>query len=112
MDFNPLVDDNLLVSMAKEMPELSHLSLAFSGSDKSITANGLLELTALGQLENLDLSGLAAVNSKILATFCTKCPKLRKLTLRSCSYLGDEGVAELKNLVHLEYVDLSGCILV
>jgi hypothetical protein len=112
LDYNPLVDDNLLAKLALSIPNLRHVSLAFSGSDKSISQKGLDALSKAVKIESLDLSGLASVNGQILANFCAKCPELRQLILRSCIYLGDDGILEMTKLGNLEHVDLSGCILV
>jgi hypothetical protein len=107
-----MVDNNLLIALANGLPQLREISLAFCGSDNSIGADGLAELTKLNELNHLNLSGLAAVKSEIIAKFCANCPKLEKLILRNCIYLNNFGVEELGNLANVDHIDLSGCILV
>lgn len=108
-----MVDDNLIISIASKLGNLRKFTLSFAGTDNQITENGLSSLSKLKFLEKLDLSGLAAVTNKVLKTICNNgCIELHRILLRSCSYLGDDGVSELGNLTKLESVDLSGCILV
>ena len=108
-----MVDNKLLIAVAKGLPQLREISLAFCGSDNFIGADGLSELaTKLNGLIQLNLSGLAAVKGEIIAKFCANCPKLQKLILRNCIYLNNLGVEELGNLTNLDHIDLSGCILV
>lgn len=40
------------------------------------------------------------------------CQNLMELRARSCIYLGDDGICALVKWPMLEYVDLSGCMLV
>ncbi|CAK5078933.1 unnamed protein product [Meloidogyne enterolobii] len=113
LDYNPLVDDNLLSSISDNLQNLRKFTLSFAGTDCQITTNGLCLLAKFKKLEELDLSGLAALNVQVLKSICNDgCLELRTIFLRNCSYLGDDGIAELGNLTKLENVDLSGCILV
>lgn len=88
------------------------MSLAFSGSDSTIDSESLCTLGKLTKLQELDLSGLNAVTNEVLIAISVGCKNLKKLTLRSCIYLADEGVKELVNLEHMELIDISGCLLV
>uniref|UniRef100_A0A914KRL0 F-box domain-containing protein n=1 Tax=Meloidogyne incognita TaxID=6306 RepID=A0A914KRL0_MELIC len=113
LDYNPLVDDNLLSSVSDNLQNLRKFTLSFAGTDCQITTNGLCLLAKFRKLEELDLSGLAALNVQVLKSICNDgCLELRTIFLRNCSYLGDDGIPELGNLKKLENVDLSGCILV
>lgn len=55
---------------------------------------------------------MATVNNDVLIAISSGCKKLKKLTLRACIYLADDGVKALENLEHLELIDISGCLLV
>uniref|UniRef100_A0A183BPK5 RNA-binding protein EEED8.10 n=1 Tax=Globodera pallida TaxID=36090 RepID=A0A183BPK5_GLOPA len=112
LDYNCLVNDTLLVAIAEGLPALRTFSCAFAGTDKSISPEGLSRLAKLKRIENLDLSGIAAVNNAVLTTLCGQCAQLKRILLRSCSYLGPDGVAEFRCLKNVEHIDLSGCILV
>ncbi|KAI3421189.1 hypothetical protein GPALN_014817 [Globodera pallida] len=112
LDYNCLVNDTLLVAIAEGLPALRTFSCAFAGTDKSISPEGLSRLAKLKRIENLDLSGIAAVNNAVLTTLCGQCAQLKRVLLRSCSYLGPDGVAEFRCLKNVEHIDLSGCILV
>ncbi|CAD5210357.1 unnamed protein product [Bursaphelenchus okinawaensis] len=112
LDFNPTVSDFLVQQITSNLKNLKFLSIGFAGSDQSITSESLALLSQLTELEEIDLSGLAALDNKTFEKICKGCAKLKDVTVRSCIYLGDLGVAALKNLKNLEVVDLSGCILV
>lgn len=111
LDYNTLVNDELLVSISAGLPLLSSLSLANAGDDSSISAEGVAAIKNLTELTQLDVSSLAAVNSKVLAQLRTL-QKLEIIQLRNCTYLGDEGVRAMLQMKNLRHVDLSGSILV
>ncbi|KAL3087708.1 hypothetical protein niasHS_008686 [Heterodera schachtii] len=112
LDYNCLVNDALLGAISDALPALKALSLAFAGTDKTISPDGLQQLAKLTQIENLDLSGIAAVNSAVMKTICEQCAQLSRVLLCSCSYFGADGVMEFSRLNNVEHIDLSGCILV
>jgi hypothetical protein len=64
----------------------------------------------------IDISGLAAVNNTVFQHLCSCCRALTEVVVRSCSYLGDDGVKAIvgdgEELPRIEHIDLSGCILV
>ncbi|KAL3112032.1 hypothetical protein niasHT_011310 [Heterodera trifolii] len=112
LDYNCLVNDALLGAISDTLPALKAISLAFAGTDKTISSDGLQQLAKLKQIENLDLSGIAAVNSAVMKAICEQCAQLSRVLLCSCSYLGADGVMEFSRLKNVEHIDLSGCILV
>ncbi|KAL3111458.1 hypothetical protein niasHT_017685 [Heterodera trifolii] len=112
LDYNCLVNDALLGAISDALPALKAISLAFAGTDKTISPDGLQQLAKLKQIENLDLSGIAAVNSAVMKAICEQCAQLSRVLLCSCSYLGADGVMEFSRLNNVEHIDLSGCILV
>uniref|UniRef100_A0A1I7X9Q2 F-box domain-containing protein n=1 Tax=Heterorhabditis bacteriophora TaxID=37862 RepID=A0A1I7X9Q2_HETBA len=112
LDYNPLINDDFLIAIANEIPNLKSLSLANAGSDQSLTARGILALTKLDKLEQLDLSSLAAIRSSVLLEIVSCCKNLELLQLRNCVYLNDDGVIALTTFEHIRHVDLSGSILV
>uniref|UniRef100_A0A158R659 F-box domain-containing protein n=1 Tax=Syphacia muris TaxID=451379 RepID=A0A158R659_9BILA len=93
LDYNSAVSNELLDVICTTESCLKILSIAYAGTD-------------------LDLSSLAAVTNKVIMELGSKCSKLQTMRLRSCIYLGDEGVSGATNLVNLQELDLSGCILV
>uniref|UniRef100_A0AC34GTI7 Uncharacterized protein n=1 Tax=Panagrolaimus sp. ES5 TaxID=591445 RepID=A0AC34GTI7_9BILA len=111
-DHNPLVTDELVAKLVDSLPNLQRLSIAFSGNDSSLTEASLSQISKLKNLTELDLSGIAAINNKLFTKIISGCSKLTDINLRSCIYLGDSGIEELKNLQNLRHVDLSSCILV
>lgn len=110
-DYNPLVSDGLLVDICDGLPHLKTLSLANAGSDTAITLAGLSAISKLKELEQLDVSWLAAVRAKFIQEIASSCP-LEVVQLRNCVYLNDEGVSALKSATKLRHVDLSGSILI
>jgi hypothetical protein len=67
------------------------------------------------------VSGLTAVTNSVLEAIFSGsggCPHLRRLTLRACAFLGDDGVLAVMTATRargervLEWLDLSGCLLV
>ncbi|TMS40207.1 hypothetical protein L596_006614 [Steinernema carpocapsae] len=111
-DHNSVIDDSVITSLSAHIPKLQCLSLANSGSDTHITSKGLLSIASLTELEELDLSSLAGATNDVLQTIAKSCPNLYVIRLRSCIYLGNEGVEALAALPRLQHIDLSGCILV
>ncbi|VDM12012.1 unnamed protein product [Wuchereria bancrofti] len=98
LDNNSLVSDEVLEEITN-LPHLRLLSLAYAGSDVTIT-------------EELDVSSLAAITDRSLSTIISGCSKLQIIRARCCTFLGDEGVCSLTTLKNLEHIDLSGCLLV
>lgn len=74
--------------------------------------SGEIVLEPLNVLVQVDLSGLAAVNSDVLKSICEGCPELVRLVLRSCTYLGEEGIKAVELLEKIELIDVSGCLLI
>ncbi|CAO4365890.1 unnamed protein product [Caenorhabditis nigoni] len=111
LDYNTLVNDELLISISAGLPLLSSLSLANAGDDASITAEGVSAIKNLSGLTQLDVSSLAAVNSAVM-TQLGALKKLEIIQLRNCTYLGDEGVRTMLQMPNLRHTDLSGSILV
>ncbi|CAD6195702.1 unnamed protein product [Caenorhabditis auriculariae] len=112
LDYNTLVNDELLKRISTGLPNLSSLSLANSGDDLSVTPDGIASLAKLSELTQLDLSSLAAVKTVSLVKIATECKKLELLQLRNCTYLNDEGVSGISKNKNLRHVDLSGSILI
>ncbi|KAE9555153.1 hypothetical protein FO519_001648 [Halicephalobus sp. NKZ332] len=112
LDHSPLVDDMLLEKVVDGLRNLQKLSIAFAGSDATLTEKSLLKLKELSDLRELDLSGIAAVNSTVVKGIASSCSKLTTVYLRNCIYLGDEGIETLSSLRNLIHIDLSSCILV
>lgn len=117
MDYNSRVDDTLIKALAEGIPALKTLSLAFAGTDKSISSEGLAHLSKFGALEmvilffwgglitkymdclifiQLDLSGIAAVNNTVMKAISRGCFNIKRIALRSCSYLSPEAATELQ----------------
>ncbi|KAL6736650.1 hypothetical protein Aduo_006972 [Ancylostoma duodenale] len=112
LDFNPLVNDAFLVQICEGLSNLKTLSLANAGTDQTITAKGLSAIANLKELEQIDLSSLAALRSGVLLEIAYACRSLSLLQLRNCVYLSDEGVKGLAMMKNIRHVDLSGSILV
>ncbi|CAJ0948133.1 unnamed protein product, partial [Mesorhabditis belari] len=111
-DYNPLVCDKLIGHLVENAKGLRCVSLANSGSDQSISTDGLRKIANLRELEQIDLSSLAAVRSPVLADLCSKCTKLELIQMRNCVYLCDDGVVHVKKAQKLKHLDLSGSILI
>lgn len=112
MDHSPLVDDVFLEKVVDGLKNLQKLSIAFAGSDTTLTEKSLLKLRELSNMKELDLSGIAAVNNNVIKVIANSCSKLTAIYLRNCIYLGDEGIETLSSLKNLIHIDLSSCILV
>lgn len=61
------------------------------------------------QLERLDLSWQERLNDQAIGAIVASNAPLRHLTLRKCNALTDAGFATLRQLTHLESLDLSYC---
>uniref|UniRef100_A0A7E4ZXM8 F-box domain-containing protein n=1 Tax=Panagrellus redivivus TaxID=6233 RepID=A0A7E4ZXM8_PANRE len=112
LDHNPAVDDEFMSKLSTSVKSLQKLSLAFAGTDTSLTSTSLLGVGYLPNLVELDLSGLGAVNNALSSALVAGCPELKTVLLRNCAYLGDEGVSGFGGLDKLIHLDLSACILV
>ncbi|EYC08618.1 hypothetical protein Y032_0065g3650 [Ancylostoma ceylanicum] len=112
LDFNSLVNDAFLIQICEGLSNLKTLSLANAGTDQTITAKGLNAIANLKELEQIDLSSLAALRSGVLLEIVYACRSLSLLQLRNCVYLSDEGVKGLAMMKNIRHVDLSGSILV
>ncbi|VDM44786.1 unnamed protein product [Toxocara canis] len=88
------------------------LSMAYAGTDLTLTEHSLKRIADLKNLHTLDISSIAAVSNAVLTEIASGCKELRDILVRSCTYLGDDGVCSLAQLSHLEHADLSGCLLV
>lgn len=112
LDFNPLVNDAFLISVCQEVKHLKTLSLSNAGSDQTLTGKGITAIAQLTELEQLDLSSLAAVRSGVLLEVAYTCRSISLLQLRNCVYLSDDGVKGLVRAKKLRHLDLSGSILI
>ncbi|VDK42702.1 unnamed protein product [Anisakis simplex] len=111
LDFNSAVSDEVLEALIDGAPHLSSLSLAYSGSDATLTEHSLRRVSDLKNLKTVDVSSLAAVNNDVFEDIIKGCKQLRDIRARSCTYLGDDGVYSLRTLRFLEHADFSGCLL-
>ncbi|CAJ0947896.1 unnamed protein product, partial [Mesorhabditis belari] len=105
-DYNPLVCDELIGHLVENAKGLRCVSLANSGSDQSISTDGLRKLANLRDLEQVDLSSLAAVRSPVLVDLCSKCTKLELIQHKSTK------AQKKKKAQKLKHLDLSGSILI
>ncbi|VDK73315.1 unnamed protein product, partial [Onchocerca ochengi] len=112
LDYNSSVSNEVLEKITENLPHLRLLSLAYAGSDATITEEVIMKIGKLKELQTLDVSSLAAITDNSLSTIVCGCLKLQIIRARCCTYLGNEGVCSLKKLKDLEHVDLSGCLLV
>ncbi|CAJ0573181.1 unnamed protein product, partial [Mesorhabditis spiculigera] len=112
LDYNPLVSDELINHLVEHATGLKCVSLANAGTDQSISTAGLRRLAELRDLEQIDLSSIAAVRSPVLTDLFTKCPKLELIQLRNCVYLCDDGLSQAGKSRRLRHLDLSGSILI
>ncbi|GMT16995.1 hypothetical protein PFISCL1PPCAC_8292 [Pristionchus fissidentatus] len=112
LDYNPLVSDDLLEAVALSLPHLASLSISNAGTDQSITGRGIEAVARMKQLEQVDVSCLAAVKNATLVEMAANLAHLEVLQLRNCVYLGDEGVGALAGCSRLRHLDLSGSMLV
>ncbi|VDK78137.1 unnamed protein product [Litomosoides sigmodontis] len=112
LDYNSAVSNEVLKKITDSLPHLHLLSLAYAGSDATISEEIIMQIAKLKQLQTLDVSSLAAITDKSLSTIISGCSMLRTIRSRCCIYLGDGGVCSLTTLKNLEHIDLSGCILV
>ncbi|GMR37350.1 hypothetical protein PMAYCL1PPCAC_07545 [Pristionchus mayeri] len=112
LDYNPLVSDDLLESLSECLPLLQSLSISNAGTDQSITTRGVEAVARMKQLEQVDVSCLAAVKNGTLVQMTERLKNLEVLQLRNCVYLGDEGVVALAACSRLRHLDLSGSMLV
>ncbi|KAM3719662.1 putative RNA-binding protein [Dirofilaria immitis] len=112
LDYNSLVSDEVLEEITSNLPHLRLLSLAYAGSDATITEKVVTKIGKLKELQTLDVSSLSAITDNSLSTIVSGCSELQIIRVRCCIYLGNKGVCSLATLKNLEHVDLSGCLLV
>ncbi|CAG9539851.1 unnamed protein product [Cercopithifilaria johnstoni] len=112
LDYNSAVSDEVLEQITDNLPHLHILSLAYAGSDATITEEVVMKIGKLKKLQTLDVSSLAAITDMSLSAIVCGCSMLQTIRSHCCTYLGDEGVCSLTTLKNLEHVDLSGCLLV
>ncbi|MCP9261474.1 putative RNA-binding protein EEED8.10 [Dirofilaria immitis] len=111
LDYNSLVSDEVLEEITSNLPHLRLLSLAYAGSDATITEKVVTKIGKLKELQTLDVSSLSAITDNSLSTIVSGCSELQIIRVRCCIYLGNKGVCSLATLKNLEHVDLSGCLL-
>uniref|UniRef100_A0A914VZB0 RNA-binding protein EEED8.10 n=1 Tax=Plectus sambesii TaxID=2011161 RepID=A0A914VZB0_9BILA len=112
LDNNHAVSDTLIGALVSGAPGLKIFSLAHAGSDTALTSKGLVAISHLPDLEELDLCHLAGVSNAVLTAIAKNCAKLVSIKLRSCTYVGDDGVIALATCHRLQEIDVSGCLLV
>jgi len=106
------VDNEALHSIAKYCGiRLQSLSLARCSTDMS--DEGLEAVAgACSSLLRLNLSGCHRLTKIGLNAICKGCPRLKELCLERCSALHEGDLAPIAGLIHLEQLDLSGCVAV
>lgn len=97
-----LVDDTGIDHLVK-LQQLENLTL-----ESEITDRGLAELSALSQLQTLDLTCSTNFDGKGFSEW-PMTPKLRALVLSQCTNIGDAVVSFVEKAPMLDYLDLGGC---
>lgn len=90
------------------LPNLQQLNL--SGCNQ-VTAPSLIAVAAhCHELQQLTLSDCGkGVNNEVLLALSQNCPKLQRLICARCPEIRGMGVKAVANMRHLEILDLSGC---
>nr|XP_057943835.1 F-box/LRR-repeat protein fbxl-1 [Doryrhamphus excisus] len=102
-----------VVGVARGLGSLTRLSLS---RDWRITETGLADLVSLSSLKSLDLSECLHVGGAEMVKGLSRCraerAQLEKLHLRSCTYIQDEAVLCLTQLLGntLRHLDLTSCV--
>ncbi|XP_049580343.1 uncharacterized protein fbxl9 [Syngnathus scovelli] len=102
-----------VVAVARGLSSLTQLSLS---RDWKITETGLADLVSIPSLRNLDLSECLHVGGAEMVKGLSRClserAQLEKLNLRSCTYMQDEAVFTLTQLLGstLRELDLTSCV--
>ncbi|KAM9815909.1 F-box/LRR-repeat protein 14 [Syngnathus typhle] len=102
-----------VVAVARGLSSLTRLSLS---RDWKITETGLADLVSIPSLRNLDLSECLHVGGVEMVKGLSRClserAQLEKLNLRSCTYMRDEAVFTLTQLLGstLRELDLTSCV--
>ncbi|XP_037109128.1 F-box/LRR-repeat protein 2 [Syngnathus acus] len=102
-----------VVAVARGLSSLTQLSLS---RDWKITETGLADLVSIPSLRNLDLSECLHVGGAEMVKGLSRClserAQLEKLNLRSCTYMRDEAVFTLTQLLGstLRELDLTSCV--
>lgn len=103
-----LIDGDALEKLV-EIEDLRLKKLHLTSCDQ-LTNTGLISLaTVQTGITHLDLSSCARVTDQSVICFAQNLQELRVLRLKLCRAVTDLGIAELKNLPHLEELDVSGC---
>ncbi|XP_061630977.1 uncharacterized protein fbxl9 isoform X2 [Phyllopteryx taeniolatus] len=102
-----------VVAVARSLSSLTHLSLS---RDWRVTETGLADLVSVASLRGLDLSECLHVGGAEMVKGLSQClaerAQLEKLNLRSCTYMRDEAVFSLTQLLGtaLRELDLTSCV--
>lgn len=101
--FGPLNDDPRFSKILLEKPDLYGLAL----NEAKAYSDRLLDIP--DSIEELDLAMNPWITSAYLKFFIEKCPKIRKLSLKSLVNIDFKGFGLLKTLKGLEVLDLTKC---
>ncbi|KAJ9623741.1 UV-damaged DNA-binding protein rad7 [Knufia peltigerae] len=99
--------DDVIMYMADKCKKIRHLQL---GATNLVSDNAWIELfRSLGpQLESLKLSELNdSLRDDTIKELVKNCPNLKRLKLRSCSYVTEESLESFCTLTQLEHLTLA-----
>lgn len=105
-DFS-IVECQLLSDLSmKYIGELAELKRLMVSSNRYITPRGLVHITRLVNLLELDLS-FSSINDQIISLICAVPIPLKKLDISLCSDITDYGIMELSTLKTLQQLNIQ-----
>jgi F-box/leucine-rich repeat protein 9 len=107
--FGSTLIDNAALKQLAEVPAL-HLEVLHLQSCEQLNNTGILRLTEYQQtLTELELSSCSRISDLSLTAICHNLKNLSKLNMQSCHAITNIGVAEIRHLRKLVYLNLSHC---
>lgn len=108
------ISDRALTEMITPHEDSYSLSDALKVLDLSycaqISTAGLLKLLpACGILEEVNFSGITAVDNDFIYQLCLVCPTIQRLALQKCIMLTDVALCSIADYLWVEVLDISSC---
>ncbi len=103
-----LKDDAELLALVRELEGLTQVVYLNLSENRSVTDDGLKKVTALKNLQYLNLSSCDLSNKGL--AYLESFPRLIWLDLSFCNRITDPGLKFLKKLNNLQYISLQGCV--
>lgn len=93
-----------------QVPMVDSIRILDVGYCLHLSINAMRQLLpACGVLEEVDMSGMTAINDSFIHELCHACPTIQRLRIQKCVLITDAALCTLADYMWIEELDISSC---